>query len=520
MFKLWQGIAIHQHPKSTLTRILRNNVRHCQDYIILFLRCYKLLFVIILYVMNKDVLQALIVQGEGFHIEFKESANSDLAKEFVAFANAKGGIVLIGIEDNGNIKNKILDNSDRSKIQTIARDCDPSIDINIEAVDQEPNVLVVHTREGLNKPYRCTGGFYMREGASSNKRTTHEIYEMFKDAERFSFDDTLCLKADFDTSFEPNTLRRFFREAKKEQILSDIDTLHNLGVLEFIDGKPVFNNAGVLFFTKEPQRFIRQSLIQCVRYRGLIKLDIEDQKDMDSDVITNVDEIFTFLRRSLDVAFKFESGKLTRTEVWEIPHSALKEAIINAIAHRDYINKGTHIQIEVFDDRVSITNFGGLAKGLSRDELGKRSAHRNPNIVDLFHRSNFIEKLGTGLLRIDSELEKAGLPQAEFEINDHWFSIIFKRKSRAINLNDKKCDSADYQLNTKQKVILEFCVQEAKSRVEIFGVLNMVNNTMNNSRLLLPLIENGLIQMTEPDNPRSRNQKYYTTKLGANQINL
>lgn len=139
---------------------------------------------------------------------------------------------------------------------------------------------------------------------------------------------------------------------------------------------------------------------------------------------------------------------------------------------------------------------------------------------DLFHRSNFIEKLGTGLLRIDSELEKARLPKAEFEINDHWFSIIFKRKSRAINLNDKKFDSLDYQLNTKQKAILEFCIQEAKSRVEIFGALNMVNNTMNNSRLLLPLIENGLIQMTEPDNPRSRNQKYYTTELGENQINL
>ena len=209
------------------------------------------------------------------------------------------------------------------------------------------------------------------------------------------FDDALNLKADFDTYFEPKTLKRFFSEVKKEQISSNEDTLHNLGVLEFVGGKPVFNNTGILFFTKEPQQFLPQAIIQCVRYKGIIKLDIEDQKDMTSDVITNIDETFVFLRRSLDVAFKFESGNPTRIEVWEIPYIALKEALINAIAHRDYINKGTHIQVEVFDDRVSITNFGGLVKGLSKEELRKRSMHRNPNIVNILHRANFIEKLGT-----------------------------------------------------------------------------------------------------------------------------
>ena len=442
-----------------------------------------------------------------------------MAKEFVAFANAKGGIVLIGVDDNGMIKNKILDNSDRSKIQDTARDCDPSIDIFIETVDQEPNVLVVRIKEGLNKPYRCTNGFYMREGASSNKRTTQEIYEMFKDADRFSFDDALNLKADFDTYFEPKTLKRFFSEVKKEQILSNEDTLHNLGVLEFIDGKPVFNNTGILFFTKNPQLFLPQAIIQCVRYKGMIKLDIEDQKDMTSDVINNIDETFVFLRRSLDVAFKFESGNPTRIEVWEIPYIALKEALINSIAHRDYINKGTHIQVEVFDDRVSITNFGGLVKGLSKEELRKRSMHRNPNLVNILHRSNFIEKLGTGLLRIDSELEKADLPKAELDINEHWFSIVFHRKLKFPILNDEKYDVLHYHLNSKQRAIIEFCWKKEKSRKEIFDFIKMFNSTLNNSRHLVPLIDNSLIQMTEPSKPRSKNQKYYTTELGEKQIN-
>ncbi len=466
--------------------------------------------------MNKLELQALISQGEGFHIEFKESINSGVAKEFVAFANAKGGIVLIGVDDDGRIKNKGLDNGDRSKIQDTARDCDPSLDISIEAVEDEPNVLVVRVKEGVNKPYRCTNGFYMREGASSNKRTTAEIYEMFRDADRFSFDDALCLKADFNTYFDPTTLKRFFKEADKEQILSDEDTLHNLGVLEFIDGKPVFNNTGVLFFTKERDLFLRQAIIQCARYKGVVKVDIEDQKNMTSDIISNIDETFVFLRRSLDVAYKFESGTPTRIEVWEIPYVALKEALVNAIAHRDYVNKGTHIQVEVFDDRVSITNYGGLVKGLTEDELRKRSMHRNPNIVNLLHRSNFIEKMGTGLLRIDSELENAGLPKAELEITEHWFSIIFKRKTKVVDeewSNFDGSESLSESISEQDKKVLTYCL-EPKTREDLLTHIGFANLYNNYKRHILPLMDKGLLKLTIPEKPKSSNQKYLTTGIG------
>jgi ATP-dependent DNA helicase RecG len=468
--------------------------------------------------MNNTELQALRSQGEGLHLEFKESINSGLAKEIVAFANTKGGMLLIGVDDDGGIKNKVLSNGDRSKIQDISRECDPSIDISIETVDEQENVLIVHVKEGLNKPYRCSTGFYAREGASSVKRKTHEIHEMFRDEGRFSFDDILCLKADFEKEFEPRLLKRFFREAGKEQILSDEDTLHNLGVLEFVDGKPILNNTGVLFFSKNPSFFLPQAIIQCVRYKGNIKVDIEDQKDMTFDVMTNIDECFSFLRRSLDVGFTFETGDPRRKEVWEIPFVALREAIINAFAHRDYVNKGTHIQVEVFDDRVSITNFGGLVKGFSLDDLGKRSAHRNPNMVNIFHRANFIEKLGTGILRINEELELAGHPAIEFDVNEYWFTIIFSRKnviqSGQIQSGQKQSGSRNFILNEQEMKILSFCKLKPKSRSEIFTFIGMSNETRNFTRNVLPLLEKEYLNMTEPDSPRSRNQKYYATDLG------
>lgn len=191
--------------------------------------------------------------------------------------------------------------------------------------------------------------------------------------------------------------------------------------------------------------------------------------------------------------------------------------MVNAIAHRDYVNKGTHIQVEVFDDRVSITNFGGLAKGLTKEELRKRSMHRNPNIVNLFHRSNFIEKLGTGLLRIDSELKNAGLPKVELEINEYWFSIVFKRRTKVINEESSNFDGSAY-LSEQDKKVLTFCKETPRSRVEIFEFLQLSNETRNFNRNLLPLIDKGWLRMTEPSTPRSKNQKYIITNIGLSLI--
>lgn len=470
--------------------------------------------------MNKKELQALITQGEGFHIEFKESINAGLAKEMVAFANAKGGMILIGVTDEGVIKNNALGNGERSKIQTLARECDPSIDVEVESVDDQPNVLVIRVKAGLNKPYRCTGGFYMREGASSNKRKTSEIYDMFRDAGRFSFDDILVPKADFSEHFKPMLLKKFLAKSEIEQVLSDEDTIANLGAAEHIDGEYVFNNTGILFFTNSVDPFCRHAIIQCARYDGNIKVDIADQQDLGKDLMSNIDDALLFLKKHLNVAFKFESGRPTRIEVWEIPFIALKEAVVNAVAHRDYVNPGTHIQVEIFDDRVSITNFGGLKGDFSIDDLGKRSYHRNPNIVNLLHRADYIEKMGTGILRINKELEEADLPKAEFDVNEYWFTIIFKRKSKTIDLNDEKYDVIDHHLNEKQKSILNFCLNNKRSRAEIFEHLEMSNSSVNNSRHIIPLIEGGFLEMTLPDKPTSKYQKYYTTELGESQVFL
>ena len=184
------------------------------------------------------------------------------------------------------------------------------------------------------------------------------------------------------------------------------------------------NNAGVLLLGHHTQHYLPQSIVTCVLYKGREKIHVLDRKDMAYDLITNVEEAMIFLKKHLKL--KYEISSLQRNEILELPETALREALVNAVVHRNYFEKGANIMVEIFDDRVDITNPGGLPKGMTREELGKKSVTRNPLLAAMFLRAEYIEKLGTGINRIQQAMTEAGHPRADFEIN-YFFSASFPR---------------------------------------------------------------------------------------------
>jgi ATP-dependent DNA helicase RecG len=150
-----------------------------------------------------------------------------------------------------------------------------------------------------------------------------------------------------------------------------------------------------------------------------------DRRDFNEDLISSIDRAMNFLKQYIPLRYEM-TGEPRRKEIPEIPYEALREAIINAVAHRDYFEKGTNIMVEMFDDRIEITNFGGLAKGLKPEDFGKKSVLRNPNIANLLHRAGYIEKMGTGINKMKKLISKAGLPPIKFEF-DTFFTATFRR---------------------------------------------------------------------------------------------
>ncbi|MCL2766908.1 MAG: hypothetical protein FWD21_04420, partial [Peptococcaceae bacterium] len=125
---------------------------------------------------------------------------------------------------------------------------------------------------------------------------------------------------------------------------------------------------------------------------------------------------------------RYEIKTIRRKNIFELPMDALREAVTNALCHRDYFEQGARVMVEIFDDRVEITNPGGVPKGITKDNFGSVSVARNPVIASLLHRAHYIERMGTGIRRMTAAMETAGLETPVFHTEGYFFKVVFKRE--------------------------------------------------------------------------------------------
>lgn len=377
-----------------------------------------------------DELQLLIQEGEGYKIEFKENL-SGLDKEMTAFANGSGGTVIIGVKDDGTITGTTITNKLKSQITDIAHNCDPPITILFEEID---NILVVKVHEGTDKPYKCASGFYNRIGPNAQKMRRDEIVEFVKTEGKVRFGE--LVNRDFEEKdFDKEKLSLFLKNARISKVLETPLILKNLFVAEIQEGKLYYYNSAVLFFAKDLSHHFYHTVVTCALYKGFDKTNVLDRKDFNKDLIYNIDESMLYLKQHLKVRYEFD-GSPARKEIPEIPFAALREAVINAVIHRDYFFKGANVMIEIFDDRVEITSPGGLPKGLDERDFGKKSVLRNPDIANLMQRIDYIEKMGTGINRIQTLIKKAGLPPVTYEFSSFVTAVFYRLSAKEIKSSE------------------------------------------------------------------------------------
>ena len=367
-----------------------------------------------------EQLKNLINQGEGYNLEFKESFTDGIKREICAFANTEGGFILLGVNDENKVVGIKDSNDIRSKIQNIARSLDPSLTVDLEYKDK---VMIIKVPEGTNKPYAINGKFLIREGASSQQLTRDEVSEFFRAENIVKFDEKVNQNFNLDNDFDKEKFKTFLRLSGIDNNLDREDILNNLLLLE--DDK--LKNAGVLLFCHRITKFFRNAKITCVLYKGNDKVKILDRKDFDADLHSNYQNAVSFLQRNLKLEYIIK-GSGPREEKLEIPVDALKEAILNSIAHRDYFEDGAKIQIDIFDDRVEISNPGGLIKAIKLAQFGHRSLSRNPLLFGLLERMNLVEQIGSGISRMRELCKKAKLKGPKFDM-DGFFTVTFFRPS-------------------------------------------------------------------------------------------
>jgi ATP-dependent DNA helicase RecG len=393
--------------------------------------------------MTAKHLSLILAAGEGYRIEFKEQM-ANLDKEMVAFANASGGFIYLGINDDRVVQGIEITNKLKSQIQDIARNCDPPVQILLDAYK---NILIIEVREGMDKPYRCSTGFYNRTGPNAQKMKRDEIIEFVKSEGKIRFDE--MVNRNFPVAeFDDAKFDKFLKLAGISKVMETEEILQNLHAAEVQLGTCYYYNTAVLFFAKNLDKHFFHTCVTCALYKGLDKVTILDRKDFNHDIIDNIDKAMIFLQQHLNVRYEFD-GSPARKEIPEIPIEALREAVINAVIHRDYFEKGANAMVEIYDDRVEITNPGGLPKGLKEKDFGKISILRNPNIANLMQRIEYIEKMGTGIRRMQKMLAGAGLPPIKYEFSSFVRAVFFRPREERVNfeVNDRE---ADYYASTPQ----------------------------------------------------------------------
>ncbi|OPX26488.1 MAG: transcriptional regulator [Candidatus Cloacimonas sp. 4484_140] len=358
---------------------------------------------------------------ESHIIEFKPSWREDYLKWICAFANTDGGRLILGYDDNGHpvgVKNvgKILEDLP-NKFRDIL-----GIIPKVKLENEKGKDIVIIEVEHSYAPISYRGRFYIRSGSTTQELKGRELTSFLisksgknwdeYDEERATIED---INVDTIEKFKQIAIKRlpFVKDEKEPaKLLEKLNLIQN--------GKP--KRAGILLFGKDPKRFWTSAYIKVGKF--LTETDVVSSDEVEGNLFEQVEKVMELLRtKYLFSQITFEG--IYRKEELEYPEEALREAIINAIIHRDYI--GAHTQLKVYTDRIILWNDGSLPGGIKIEDLKKNhhSKPRNELLADVFFKAGLIEAWGRGTIKISEECRKAGLPEAEFIEEFGGFSVYF-----------------------------------------------------------------------------------------------
>jgi ATP-dependent DNA helicase RecG len=390
----------------------------------------------------------IITEGENTRVEFKESMNDSAYKTIDAFSNTEGGTLLCGISDNGDIVG--TDCSDGIMRDIIGKIVSTmGINPRVNSVEKgEERVLKIEIgRSGQPISYR--GKYYKRVGNTTREMQGEELITFFQ---QWSNWDTLTGEYNIDEINE-DTVNEFIKIGINNGRLKHIDEngglndkLQQLGVLR----KGKLTNAAIMLFGKNPQEHFINAIIRIVRFKN--DTTIIGDTIIDGNLFQQVKLAENEINRNIDVSYVIDDNSFSRKNVWDYPLVAIREALMNAIVHRDYFKSNVQTQIKIFDDHIRIFNVGGLPEGITIEQLKDihTSVPRNPLIVRIFYRAGFIEELGSGIIRMMKSLDDAGLPNPEFKEEAGGFSIYLWQRYSKKDLNERQEKALDYLLTHEQ----------------------------------------------------------------------
>ena len=461
------------------------------------------------------------IKAESQTVEVKSAHNGcpkRLYDTLSSFSNQDGGgIIVFGLDEKQGFEAVgVYDLQDLQK--SVTEQCnqmEPAVrGVFTFAEYEDKNIcaLEVPSVELVERPcyYKGAGkvkGSYIRVGDADLPMTDYEIYS-YESYKKHVHDDEREVER-IDLSYmDREILDKYIVE--KKQAKPKFSKLNEEQIYEMLNIKrdERFTLAAVMNFALYPQGVFPQLGITAVVVPGYSIGELGnsgerfvDNKRIEGTISEMLEEAMVFCKRNMKIKTIIDSKTGKRNDRTEYPINAVREAILNALIHRDYSvhTEGTPIQINFFTDRLEIHSPGGLYGRMTVEQLGKaRPDLRNPTLATMAESLNQAENRYSGIPTIRMEMKEYGLPKPEFKNGRNEF---------VVTLYNKEIEQKKICLTLEDKIV-EFC-KEPKSRKEIAEFLEIKTTTYAYSKYILPLLEEGRLGMTIPDIPASRNQKYY-----------
>ncbi|MBI4980485.1 putative DNA binding domain-containing protein [Candidatus Woesearchaeota archaeon] len=411
-------------------------------------------------------------------VEFKKSLAeiNEILETISAFANTKGGKILVGVGENkdGTVKEVVGITIKGKEIENltneIKQNTDPVIFPSIDITQMEgKDVVLITLKECDTKPVFAKGNTFMRVGKTNRKLSVQEIRRMTKESIDYSFTELPCEEAtlkDIDLDFVKNFIKQYERIFGSKILSKPRQLLQSLGCLK----NNKLANAGLLLFSKNPQKYFPYAIVAVARYKGnTVGTEKLDYKEFSGNVFDQIDKTEEYIKNHIALMSQLHPHKVQREDIPEYPLFAIRELVVNAVAHRDYAERGKII-IKMFYDRIEYYNPGGLPGSITPKNIINMQKSRNPTLVRVLNKLKYIEELGEGWDRIMEEYKNHSLKPKLPDIKDFGDAVLVTIYRATLDVLER----FQGELNQRQVQLLEYLKshEDIKSEVyaQMFGV--------------------------------------------------
>lgn len=420
------------------------------------------------------------MQYESERIEYKSQMLEDLYKEVIAFANTEGGIIYIGIDDKGNLIG--IDNVDETytRLTNGIRDAiAPDVTMFVRYVLQDNKVIQIEVGEGSYKPYylKAKGmkptGVYIRQGASSVQASPEQIRQMIKESDGDHFEDARCLEQELSFDAAKTAFQRYGVEFTSEKYRA-LGIIHN----------NVYTNLALLL----SDQCLHSTKIAV--FNDELCTEFRDSKEFSGSVFTQFEESINYLALCNKTASTIKG--VVRTDKQDYPEEAIREALLNALVHRDYSFSGSII-INVNDSKLEFISLGGLLPGLSTEDIRIGiSQPRNKKLAEVFHRLRLIESYGTGIRRIFKLYENCPV-QPTIVATANAFKIVLPNMNASETVPEST-EKRSTAITSQMKTVMEYLEKNGEMTDEDLQELLNIKKTRS-YQLVRKMNQIGLINI-------------------------